>query len=295
MSNLCTSPETGQHWQEAGIDWVTFIAAGKDDAQHLERVAYGIKDDHVDVTAKRSEFRLKSYKGEQWPGVKIGRSGAKCLVQLSGATADASWIRLASCGGRVSRLDVQTTVSLSTSQPAYGMRFLRRAATTPSLPPRSQPKVGKSRDNRGLFLGTVGHRTDPRYGRVYDKGVEQRSALPGHIWRVEIEAKGTLSPRLWTDLLKAQDVRRWCLDTCAGQWRSSGLCWPLGKRSTSSGHIEAPRPDPGDDESKRAWLKSSVAPVVSRLLNKYSAQEVAGMLGLTLLPPHVDDLPPNRR
>lgn len=285
------SPETAEPQREAGIDWITVVAAGGKQARKLEQLAYDVRHAKVDACAPEKPFRLMQYEGVQWPGVRVGRWGAKCLVQLSGWVADESWTLLPSYSGRVTRLDVQTTTLLSRSQPAFGMRFLRRAATTRHHPQRLPPKIGKQRDNRGLFLGTVGKRTAPRYLRVYDKGIESNTDPAGLRWRVEVEAKATLAEELWKDLQKAKDVRQWCLDTCAEQWRLSGCCWPLGSSSRTGEPIRGPRPPASDAETLALWMRASVAPVVKRLLRVYSPAEVGRMIGLIAVEARDDDDP----
>lgn len=137
------------------------------------------------------------------------------------------------------------------------------------------------------MLGTVGDRTNARYLRVYDKGVESKVEKPGRLWRLELEAKRTLAPALWMDLLNSTDVEQWCFNSLAEQWKRSGCSWPLTASTRAGEGIAVPSEGPSDGERLARWVKQSVAPAIERLLKKHAASEVLSMMGLGAS----DDLP----
>src|SRR5215207_826651 len=154
--------------------------------------------------------------------------------------------------------------------------------------PSKRPQVGLRTDTRGLVLGTVGDRTKARYLRVYDKGVESKVMESGRMWRLELEAKRTLAPALWTDLQKATDVREWCYNSLAEQWRRSGCAWPLTGSTRGGAGIAVPTAAPTDAVRLARWVKQSVAPAIERLRRAHSASEILSMMGLE---GHHDDAP----
>lgn len=270
---------SGLRWS-AGIDWVTYIDRARFAKERLHALAVQIAQDHTDPAAKEKPFNLCGYDGWQTPAVRIGHRGASSLLQLSGAVADSQWIQLASCGGQPTRLDVQVTLRPSNAQPRFGFRFLRSPSGGPTARRSSLPRSGLRTESDGSVLGTVGRRTSTRYLRVYDKGVESKTAPPGAIWRCEVEAKQGLAQRLWRDLQTAQDRSQWAYDTVAEQWKRSGYSWPLTGSSRGREGLIALSAPPTDTERLKRWLQVSVAPAVQRLQRSISAREIAQLLQL---------------
>lgn len=265
---------------EAGIDWLTYIADTPSEAARLCRIAVELRDETVDPAAKKRPFNLGGYSGWQQGSVRLGLRGHSALLQMSGTTADGHATRLASLSGRPTRLDVQTTWLLPTAQPSWWKRPLELSAQRRSLPPSRRPLIGSRTDTRGLRLGTVGDRTEARYLRVYDKGVETDTYPPGRLWRMELEAKGTLAPRLWDSLNEAQDRSQWCYHTLCAQWRLSGLRWPLPESTPPGYGITAPRKPLADSDALALWMVQSVRPAVARLLTTHSKAEIRRLLSL---------------
>lgn len=138
-----------------------------------------------------------------------------------------------------------------------------------------------------MFLGTVGRRTKPRYLRVYDKGVELGTAPPGALWRMEVEAKGALAPKLWEDLKQAPNVREWCWNSCAEQWKLSGYSWPLSGSLRGSRGITIPSKERPEVERLEDWLRQSVRPAVARMRRAFTDEQILEMLGMDV-PPDTD-------
>lgn len=119
--------------------------------------------------------------------------------------------------------------------------------------------------------------------RVYDKGIEQGTHPAGILWRVELEAKRDLAPKLWNRLKVEPDAPQLCYASCAHAWKQSGLRWRLPR---SSKGFALPSPDaraPAPAHALAAWLRTSVAPTIPRVLAVYTVAELLDMLGLTSL------------
>lgn len=209
------------------------------------------------------------------------------MLQLSGTAAAESWESVARCGGQPTRLDIQVTYSPSVVAPRFGLRFMRATTKGPRSPLSSRPRCGLRLDSDGLFHGTVGDRIKPRYLRIYDKGVELGTAPPGHLWRAEVEAKGKLAPKLWADLQQTRDVRQWCWNSCAEQWKLSGYSWPLSASSRGSNGITIPSKVRPEVERLEGWLRQSVQPAVARMRRAFTDDQILAMLGMDR-PPETD-------
>lgn len=265
----------------AGIDWVTWVWDGPGHALKSGVIAHELVERHTGPLDRQTEFRLLRWKGWKIGAVRLGLSEASSLLQLSGAVAAESWTRLQSSGGRPTRLDVQTTLQLSQSQPGFGRQFLKPSTQKTRRHPSQRPKTGCWKDSNGSFLGTVGDRTNARYMRVYDKGVEAKTAPPGLLWRIEVEAKGKLAPALFRSLTGAEEVERWCLNSCAEQWSLSGYSWPLPTLSSGSSGVTVPTDQQPDEERLAQWLRATVRPAVQRLRRVYSREQLLQLLGLS--------------
>jgi hypothetical protein len=264
----------------ADIDWVTYIARDFESIKRTEDAARSILDDFGSPADKVRPFRLGRYEGWSTPALRLGRSGASTLVQVSGTICAASWTRLVPCGGMPTRLDVQVSLALPSSRPRFLSSFLRPSTRIPPHQRSSSKLRGLRSDNRGLALGTVGDRTDPRYGRVYDKGVEQKSHEKGVFWRVEIEAKAGLARNLWRDLMGAKDVQSWAFDTVSQQWKLLGCCWPLGGERRGVRGVAAYERRDMSAERLEKWARLSVAPAIQRLIALYGVAGVRAILNL---------------
>lgn len=264
----------------AGIDWLTYIGRDEKATRRMEDAARSIVADYGDVTDDVKPFKLLRYTGWRTPALRLGKSGRSCLVQISGQVSAEAWTRLVSCGGQPTRLDVQASFLLPVSLPSFYKRFFSLSTKSTPSSRSSSPLRNLQRGSRGLVLGTVGDRTKARYGRVYDKGVEQKSHPPGHFWRVELEAKQALARNLWRDLQGTTDVQQWAYDSLSEQWKLLGCCWPLSASTRGVRGVSAYEPRELEAQRSFHWMRRSVAPVVQRLLRKYSAHDLRRLLDL---------------
>lgn len=270
---------TTRRWT-AGIDWVTYIARGRYAAPQLELIGREIQEEWGDPVDQEKPFRLARYEGWRTPAVRVGRSGASSLIQVSGEVGASAWTRLAHASGQPTRLDVQVSLALPVSQPRFYKRCLRRSMKTTSRSPSSLPSRCSRSDDRGLAFGTVGDRTKARYLRVYDKGVESKTAPPGVYWRIELEAKKALARKLWAQLLIQTDVQHWCYESVSAQWKASGCCWPLTDSTRGVNAVSGYEPRVDDAQRLALWARTSVAPAMERLVRKYGRSAVVAMLNL---------------
>ena len=276
------SGNPSQRTWTAGIDWITYIARDRNSYPRLNGLARELCEEYGDPVHVEKPFSLARYRGWRTPVARVGQSGASTLLQVSGRVSAEAWTRLVSCGGAPTRLDVQVSLHLPTSQPHFWSSFLRRSTQRHQRPLSSLPRSGVRSDSSGYRLGTVGDRTKARYLRVYDKGVEQKSHPAGHFWRMELEAKKALARNLWRDLQGTRDVQSWAFDTVSQQWRSSGYCWPLsGARAGVRGVSAYERRD-ADAVKLAKWARESVAPAMQRLVAKYGVKGVQAILGLEI-------------
>lgn len=268
--------------EDVGLDWITYIDRARRAPERVLGVALEIAADAVEPVHDRKPFDWMGYSGWMQGALRVGRRGHCAYIQLSGRLASSCATRLGSLSGLATRLDVQATWRLSAPQPLYGQRWLRPSGARGNRRESRPPRVGRSTDSRGLFLGTVGDRTKARYLRVYDKGVESGTAAPGEIWRTELEAKRTLGPAMFREYLAASEKAAWCYDSLVEQWQRSGCGWPRKSSSRPGYGLAVPSEPPSDAEKLARWARRSVAPAMQRLTRAYDRETVLEMLGLHL-------------
>jgi len=109
----------------------------------------------------------------------------------------------------------------------------------------------------------VGSRQSMRYGRIYDKGVEQKEAAPGTLWRFELEIKDDLADQAISMLYGSSEPDRQIAGILGDFFVDRGIpvFWtvpPMDER------FRIPRITQDDAGSLR-WLRGPVASVVERL------------------------------
>lgn len=265
---------------ESGIDWITMILEQKADQERALEVAMAMREEDLRAGDKLKPFTFQGYTGWRTASVRVGTRTRSMILLSTSSAAGFTATHLRSCTGRVTRLDVQTTLRLSSSLPSCATRFIGRGTASLRSPRPSQTRFGLSRASDGLCIGTVGRRTAPRYLRVYDKGVEERTHKPGYRWRIELEAKGPLARELWRDYQTARDVPEWCFESLKGQWKSSGSSWPLRGCSRGQRSVVAPKRGAPPAHALMAWLQTTVRPTIPRVLQCFTTEELVKALGL---------------
>lgn len=264
----------------AGIDWCRLILDSTNDIAAAESLADDARRADVGSGGSVRPWAFQGYKGHASQSIRFGKKGWKAIIETSGEAAPAMSARMASLGGRCTRLDVQTTLTFSKALPRFGTRCLRLAGTTPRHLSQSPHRVGLSLDGKGYWCGTVGERTEPSYWRIYDKGVEAREAPPNVKWRLEWETKKTLAPEVWRECCAAPNVASWSWERVRSSWKQAGLFWPLPGSERALPPVVAP-PKPMTPAWKLAlWIEATVSPTIPRLLNVFSVDEVLRMLAL---------------
>lgn len=185
------------------------------------------------------------------------------------------------CAGYALRIDTHLTLALSESLPSFGTCLLGSTTPISTYPRRKSILVSHHTATSGLWLGTVGKRTGPSYLRVYDKGVEQRCAPPGLLWRIELEAKQQHARKLWADNRQRLSDPTFCASYSLQSLTSRGFSWPFGALASESLDTRAgPRPQ-STPTKLAAWLVLSVRPAISRLRTVFTVAELLEMLGLS--------------
>lgn len=263
---------------EAGIDWITWIDRPGSENSEAMRFGRELVRQQERKGSKVIPLRIEGYSGLQAEGCAYGSRKDTNYLRLSGSLAESHWRALCSLTGNPSRLDVQTTWLLNSSDKRLGTRCLSARSTTQSRPQGRPLKRTCSRDSLGLWLGTVGTRTGRRYLRIYDKGIEARTHPAGFRWRFELEAKQSLARGLWNELSTCSDHTKWCRDVLERTVLACGASLPT--RSNQKLPLLPPEEqrELASVEATKRWLAASVKPSVERLLRVVPVDEILEIL-----------------
>jgi len=265
----------------AGVDWYRFVVDRLEEIPLARERAEYIQWEDEQRAGKVKPWKFQGYDGYASESIRWGERGGKLLWESSGATAASGLARMGSFTGYSSRIDLQITLRLSSSQLDFATSSLKFPipSTRPPIPPH-RPS-GLAVQSGGLWLGTVGRRTSPSYWRLYDKGVEARCAAPGELWRLELECKGQHSRTLACKQSEVLTQPTLCAQYLASLWKSQGYSWPYAPFTNEQLDTELVPAPPVTPLRLARWLRSSVAPTIPRLLTVYTVGEVLEMLNLS--------------
>lgn len=226
-------------------------------------------------------WTFQGYKGQQTDSIRFGIRGLDLIWESSGEKAASTLAFMAPSTGFALRCDLQVTLRFSTTLPAFGTSLIEYSPGTTPIPLRSPIQRGVSTQTTGLWLGTVGRRTSPSYLRVYDKGVESKTAPPGVLWRVEVEAKNTHSRTLCRDHLSSLQDPKFCASYVASSVTRLGLHWPYSELASLPVDVKLGRKEQSTAGQLAIWLTHTVRPVIPRMLSVFTVGEILEMLKLS--------------
>lgn len=259
----------------AGVDYIA--ASAQIRSNELALVTIGnaaIRDARRDGNTVRT-FSANGYRGLSCGGASVGSGDSGSIVRISGSRASEVCRGIINVADNVSRIDIQATVRFGRDIHALARQHaaeLRREQHTRirQLHARLERTFG-----RGDTL-YVGSRSSNYYGRVYDKHRESKSDEYAKCWRYEVECKND-SAKVVSRMVVRNDnhpapiaaaVHRWYTARgveCRFTPEIPGEIAKVGRQET-------------DAERQIRWLSQQVAPVVSKLREWYSEDDLYSVL-----------------
>lgn len=265
---------------EAGIDWLTWVTPRASSTGREVQWCKQLIEEQRERGSKVKPFVALGYHGEQAEGCAYGLREDTTYLRISGSLAALRWCEVLGFSGMPSRLDVQTTLLLTSPVTTFGARVMARTRTAARAIRGRPPTRTLVTSSRGSWTGSVGTRANPIYLRVYDKGIESGSHARGLRWRIELEAKAQTARKLWEEARIVPDRDKWYLDVCERAVLHCAGRWPLERNATVERLPVAEARDPADVERKLAWLKDQVAPSIASLLPYIGTERLLQVLGL---------------
>jgi sugar/nucleoside kinase (ribokinase family) len=177
----------------------------------------------------------------------------------------------------VSRLDLQVT-TLDAPVGYDWTEYARGRARADARCITNQTKLLRIEgdpDGRTFYIGS---RKSERFFRVYDKHAESKGTWPAGSWRWEVEYKGGRAAVVASYIRASGPGAESIRAIVAAAWLSYGVIMP-GGTIPANWRDKSPK-DQTDDAKRLEWLKTSIAPMVRRMLESHDPNVILGVLGL---------------
>lgn len=246
---------------DAGVDWLTCtqIRAGGTAAlqEEVRRVVFR----EVEAGNDRRTWKGQGYYGERAGGASWGVREDTYLAVLTSDCARDNWQSVSRWATNCSRIDLQVTLLLG--KPDIFL-FDQLEAHFLALPARRGrvPDICRVRDNKGGNTIYIGSRTSDKYLRIYDKGVEGKTNVPGELIRFEVEYKRGLAKQCLTWLSAEQSPTLSIAQKTVAAFKP--LLVEFGGSPLTI--VEVARAERIPDNKRRlAYLSKCVRPLIDRL------------------------------
>jgi hypothetical protein len=263
--------------ESAGVDWITATAQKGTTRWDMTQYARAERERLMDYEIPIKQSYRLGYDGWSAEGFFHGQREGGTIIVASGAVAHRVFGNVAACSDHISRLDLQTTISLPTERPHLGLQaFSMLRAGVPSKVKVKNVSIIES--SPAGETCTVGKRSSDCYGRIYDKATEAKLGPARSVWRYEVEFKRRAAMAAASDLrrgLPAESVARGLVH----DWYSARGVTPVFEKDL----LFCPQ-KPVYDAEKRSvltWFEESLSITVAKAVKRYGRERVMEALGLT--------------
>ena len=259
-----------------GVDFITCTCTESAQRVLLQRSAERALLEQRERGNELVTWRGQGYHGWRCGSVITGERADSTFAQASGADTADLWEEFGSYASNVTRIDLQGTIELEADWPEMLGQLLQTARG--HRPERGRPcRIDGFDGGDGGFTVYAGAPSSDTRVRVYDKGIESRSAPPGRTFRVEVQHRRGRARAAYDRLRQAPDRAAVCSGIVAGE-----LANRTGTRLIRAGASTLIRDTPRapDVSRKLAWLAAQVAPTVQWLTERGEREAAIAALGL---------------
>lgn len=267
----------------SGIDWLSCSAPRCD-----EHDALWTRGGELLAAEEAEGNRVKPWRSHGLVGLVCGSvvravSPTHYFLQLSSERARTAAHGVLPLAGHTSRLDLQVTAQTPGEAPYDAARAAYRAREARRRGGRPLTRTHLYSTNGGATC-YLGRRVSDAFGRVYDKGVEDKAAPAGTLWRWELELKRDVANLTALELLAVEDVEAAAAGLIRSTFAEWGVTVPTAAASIRKPSAQSPR---SDADRLLGWLATGVRPSVEFLLRAGRHADVLRALGL---PPTTDSI-----
>lgn len=255
----------------SSVDFLTITTKNDQKTWDLYNVLYKHLSEAKKVPVEVRPWKFMGFSGQAGEGWRCGVRGPEGILMLSGAYCAEMWATFAPLRSRCTRIDLAVTATFEDARLSLGEEMY---TTLQEEAKHNGAFISNTRGGKTVYVGS---RQSRFFGRVYDKGAEQ-GALPGYVWRWELEVKKPASEPLVQGLLDSKEPQVWGASFLNGWFAERGLNVVELSASTKS-EIEISA-NVSTTEKSLAWLSSQVRPTVGKLMVAGLEAEVYEALAL---------------
>jgi DNA relaxase NicK len=247
---------------DVGVDWITGMA---DQGERWGRAYYtgqALVDQQAADGGLRRRYTWRGAAGAAAGGVRYAVERDVARLEASGAAAAHCWRAVHRACDRITRLDLQVTVTCHTDGPDLAVEAqLSGLLRPPVVTPRFQRTLILSDDHgRTAYFGSA---LSDRRGRLYHKSAEQPGEWPAGTWRYEVQARHARADRQCGALAERCAVEAAILGTVRDYFTACGVQCRFGSGEPGMWpQVPARR---ADADRAIDWLARAVAPTICRL------------------------------
>lgn len=261
---------------DVGPDFLTVTSIKGQSAKDFITWAYRVIEEQGQEEGVK-QWSGMGYAGKQTHQVKAGiRASDEAIVMFAGKTAQEFSAQMPVMPFKVTRFDLQVTVSISPPDPTVAFREYQ-ALKTANLQRKKARYLKYISSNTGSTL-YVGKRTNAVMLRLYDATEKYKKGHLGNYWRYEVEYKKASAQRAYDKWAKDVSRETLTINQVASEFDRRGIRpgfrqWTkidaIGLKATAS-----------TDKTRIEWLAKCVAPVVTRLVFNGNTEQVLHALKL---------------
>lgn len=279
MRNMRHQPITSK--ATVAVDYLTVTATDQSARMEIFKRVDRIKNALALMGERVKPWGFRGYIGFQAAGLRWGTRLDSDICMISGLDAQAFWSILAPLGNNCSRVDLAVTAETTRCQPRLLRDYVRHATEYDRInTKRLNLIVQGNGEGKTLYVGS---RKSDQFGRVYDKGAQQRDPLRIHrLWRYEVEFKDSRAKLVLGELLGANtpDTRAKLIGATVFTWFDHRGIPPIFRTYGDSAIPLELSARVTSDSQALSWLRKQVKPTVERLIEKDLKDEVLYALGL---------------
>lgn len=249
--------------KSVGIDWSTVTTKEATRYAEWKEAFVACASQEQAMGYKWKQAHLLGYKGEQAGRIFLGDRTDGAMLRISGNAADKYFWLFAPDACHVTRIDLQATVHIEDARPELIPNLYAKALKAPTREGRPA-KYSLLVNSEGGSTLYVGSRSSARYGRVYDKGIEEGLCGAGLIFRFEVEIKDVMADQAVAMLASSSAADRTMLSIIGSFFADRGIPVPW-KMPQGEGRLNLPYV-PQNDVGSVKWLQGPVAATVARLV-----------------------------
>jgi len=259
----------------AGVDWITCTAKRSGLGEALWSCGDALLRQYAEVGEDVALWKGNGYRGWSNGGIRLGARSDGCILSLSSTKCAKHWKEALSAAENCSRLDLAVDVHLDPVVLSLARDVYVNVAHVPLRAGRPVKRTLIVSSDGGS-TAYIGSRVSELYARVYDKGVEQKSAARGTWWRFEVEIKGSRAAAVAEELQQTVAPAQQSLAMVADFFRSRAA---LHLPSSNTATFAKGRLEPSSIEKQLLWLSRGVRPTVQVLIERIGPARVAQALG----------------